>query len=129
MMTKVFHAPATISLHADVSLDVPARAGDSVQVEFYANKKCLGSRKSVWHDTVRPNPHFHDFQPMHITPAGFRPVELVWNNPPVGTYALTAKAIGPNGLSAVSAPVNITVLAIRNVEKAIGRSRNYRTKL
>jgi hypothetical protein len=110
MMNKVFYTPATISIQADVSLDAPARAGDSVRVEFYANTKRLGSGKSVWHDEIGSNPHSRDFQPMHITPAGFWPVELIWNNAPVGTYALTAKATGARGRSAVSAPVNITVL-------------------
>jgi len=105
MMTKVFHASATISIQADVSLNAPARAGDSVRVKFYANTKRLGSRKNVWHDEMGPNPHSRDFQPIHIIPAGFVPVELDWNNPPVGTYVLTAKATWTNGLSAVSAPV------------------------
>jgi hypothetical protein len=71
MMNKVFHAPATISIQADVTLDAPARAGDSVRVEFYANTKCLGSGKSVWHDEMKSNPHSRDFQPMHITPRRF----------------------------------------------------------
>ncbi len=110
MMTKVFHAPATISIQADISLDAPVRAGDSVRIEFYANTKRLGSRKSVWHDEMGPNPHSRDFQPMHIFPAGFVPVVLVWNNPPVGAYALTARMTWTNGLSAVSTPVNIAVL-------------------
>jgi len=110
MMNKVFYTPATISIQADVSLDAPARAGDSVRVEFYANTKRLGSGKSVWHDEIGSNPHSRDFQPMHITPAGFWPVELVWNNAPVGDYTLTAKATGAKGRSAVSAPVNIPVL-------------------
>jgi hypothetical protein len=107
---KVFHVPATISIEADVSLNAPARARDSVRVEFYANTKRLGSRKSVWHDKMRSNPHSRDFQPMHITPAGFRPVVLVWNNPPVGDYTLTAKVTGAKARSAVSPPVTITVV-------------------
>ncbi|MGD0743939.1 MAG: hypothetical protein ABSA45_02180 [Verrucomicrobiota bacterium] len=111
MMNKVFHAPATISIQADVSLDVPACAGDFVRVEFYANMKRLGSRKCVWHDEVRSNSHPRDCQPMEIIPAGFSPVEFVWKNPPVGDYTLTAKATWTNDLSAVSAPVNITVLS------------------
>lgn len=107
---KVFHVPATISIEADVSLDAPARARDSVRVEFYANTKRLGSRKSVWHEAVGSNPHSRDLPPMHISPAGFGPVVLVWDNPPVGDYTLTAKATGAKGCSAVSAPVNITIL-------------------
>src|ERR1017187_1847805 len=115
MMAEVFHAPATISIRADVSLDAPACVGDSVRVVFYANTKRLGSRKSVWHDEGRSNSHYWNSQPMHTIPAGFRPVELVWNNPPAGDYKLTAKVTWTDDLSAVSAPVNIKVLPTNGV--------------
>jgi len=111
MMNKVFHAPATISMQADVSLDAPLRAGHSVRVEFYANTKRLGSGKSVWHEELGLNSRTRDFQPMHIIPADFVPVKLVWNNPSAGDYALTARVTGAQRHSAVSAPVNITILS------------------
>jgi hypothetical protein len=107
---KIFHAPATISIEADVSLDAPARARDSVRVEFYANTKRLGSRKSVWHEALVSNPRSRALPPMHIPPAGFGPVVLVWNNPPAGDYTLTARVSGAKARTAVSAPVNITIL-------------------
>jgi len=108
--SEVFHAPASVSIQAVVALDAPARAGDSVQVEFFANTRRLGSRESVWHNAIGPNPHSRSFQPMIMVAAGFWPVGLVWSNAPPGDYALTAKATDSKGRSAVSAPVKITVL-------------------
>lgn len=107
---KVFHAPATIRIQANVTLDDRAHKGESVRVEFYANTKRLGSRKSAWHDAIGPDPHSRNFQPMIMMAAGFWPVGLDWSNVPAGSYTLTARAIGAKGRSAVSAPVNITVL-------------------
>jgi len=107
---EVLHAPATISIQANVALDAPAQKGDFVRIEFYANTKRLGSRKSVWHDAVGPDPHSRKFQPMIMSAAGFWPVGLDWSNVPAGSYALTAKASDTKGRSAVSTPVNITVL-------------------
>ena len=35
---------------------------------------------------------------------------LVWSNAPVGSYTLTAEAFGPGGVTATSAPVDLTVV-------------------
>ena len=105
-----FHAPATIGLMAQITLNAPAPAGDSVRVDFFANTNKLGSRKSVWHDAIGPDPHARNFQPMIMRRAGFDPVEMEWSNAPAGGWAVTARATGVRGRSAVSAPLNITVL-------------------
>ena len=107
----ILHKPAHIFILADVTTAVAAHAGDSVTVDFFANTSKLGSRKSLWHNAVKPDPHSRKFQPMIIVDAGFGGVDFDWSNAPAGSYALTAKAYGLHGLSAVSAPLNITILA------------------
>jgi len=95
---------------AIVTLDAPASAGDSVRVDFFANARKLGLRKSVWHAALGPDPHSHRAQPMIMRAAGFDPVLLNWSNVPAGVYALTARATGAGGRAAVSEPVKITVM-------------------
>jgi hypothetical protein len=104
-----FSAHDTIELMAQITLDAPASAGDLVRVDFFANARKLGSRKSVWHAGFGPDPHSHHAQPMIMRRAGFDPVLLDWSNVPAGKYALTAKATGAGGRSAVSEAVKVTV--------------------
>jgi len=118
----VFRAPATISIQAEVTLGAQNRAGNSVRVDFFADTNFLGSRNSVWHDEIRPDPHSRNAQPMIIVPAGFLPVRWVWNNIPAGNYSITAQATGSEGRSASSAPLNITVLPSATPQ-AIGERR------
>jgi hypothetical protein len=107
---KIFHAPANISIIASVSLNAPASKGDSVRVDFFANNRRLGSKKSFWRKGMGPDPHSRNAQPMIMSAAGFDPVELVWRNAPTRRYTLTARAIGAKGLAATSPPISITVL-------------------
>jgi hypothetical protein len=107
----ILHKPAHIFILAFVTTAVAAHAGDSVTIDFFANASKLGSGKSVWHNAIKPDPNSRKFQPMIMVDAGFGGVDFDWSNAPAGSYALTARAAGLHGLSAVSAPVNITVLA------------------
>jgi len=104
------HAPAGIFILAGVTTKVGAHAGDTVTIDLFANNNKLGSRKSVWHDAIKPDPHSRKFQPMIMVAPGFGWVDFTWSNAPAGSYALTARASGLHGLSVVSAPVNITIV-------------------
>ncbi len=73
---------ASIQLNA-TALD---RDGSVSKVEFLANGKKIG-------EAVSP------------------PYQLIWASPPAGLQSLAAKATDDEGSSAVSAPVNITVLS------------------
>jgi hypothetical protein len=106
----VFHAPARIDLVAYVRMEPHPHAGDAVPVEFFADSKRLGSGKAVWHDVIRPHARPGEAVPMWIMAAQFYPAEFVWKKVPEGVYMVTAKAIWTNGLSAVSAPLKVTVL-------------------
>ena len=106
----VFHAPATIRINAIVTQRSPSSAGDFVEVEFFANTNRLGSTRSASHGVVRPRPRPGQPVPLFVIAPGFAPAGFVWTNVPAGHYALTARATGDGGLSAVSPPVNITVL-------------------
>jgi hypothetical protein len=106
---EVFHAPATVRLSAFVTLRAPAHAGDFVTVEFFANTNRLGSGRSDWHGLIRPQPRPGQPVPLFVIAPGFAPATFIWTNVPAGDYTLTARATGANGLSAVSAPVNIIV--------------------
>ena len=105
-----FHAPATIDIFAYIELRPNPRAGDAVKVEFFANTNHLGSGKAIWHDEIRPKEIPGQAVPLHILAAQFYPAEYVWKKVPAGIYTLTARATWTNGLSAVSAPLNVTVL-------------------
>ena len=107
---KIFHAPVTVHINAYVTLNAPVHAGDFVAVEFFVNTNHLGSGKCVWHDAMRPLVHPGQPTPMYVVAPGFSPAQLDWSNAPSGDHALTAQATWTNGVSAVSAPVNVTVL-------------------
>ncbi len=85
-----FAAPAAIPLIA--TLHDPDGTAANGTVEFLANSVSLGQAQ-----LADPGP---------LNDAAFR---LVWTNPPPGNYTLTARARDASGLSAVSAPVTITV--------------------
>jgi hypothetical protein len=106
----VFHAPARIDFMAYIELNPHLHAGDSVPVEFFSNTNRLGSGTAVWHDVIRPESRPGQATPMWVMAAGFYPAEFSWNKVPPGVYSVTAKATWTNGLSAVSAPLKVTVL-------------------
>jgi hypothetical protein len=103
-------APATLNIQAYVKLNEPGlKAGDSVNVEFLADSKSIGSAKAIWHDTIRPHAAPGAATPMWIMPAGFYPALCTWKKIPVGNHSVTAQATWTNGLSTVSAPIPVTV--------------------
>jgi len=106
---SAYHAPAVVYILAGVDLAGGAKAGDTVTVDFFAGTNRLGSRQSAWHNGIKPDPSSRNFQPMIMSAAGFGGVDLCWSNVPAGSYALTARASGLRGLSAVSESVNISI--------------------
>jgi hypothetical protein len=109
---KTFQAPATINIQAYVRMQGPGlRAGDFVNVEFFANSKSIGTAKAIWHGEVRPQVAPGQAVPMWIIPAGFKAAVCAWKNVPAGNYSLAARATLTPGLSAVSAAVSITVVS------------------
>ena len=104
-------APAHLFFLAHPTTTIAAHKGDSVTIDFFANTNKLGSQKCVWHEGIRPDPHSRKFQPMIIVAPGFGGVSFDWTNAPAGSYKLTARASGLHGLSAVTTPLHITILA------------------
>ena len=103
-------APAQIDIQAYVRMQEQGlKAGDIVNVEFFANSKSIGSAKAVWHDVIRPHAAPGQAVPMWIMAAGFYPAKLTWNDVPAGNYSLIAQAAWTNGLSAFSTAVAVTV--------------------
>jgi hypothetical protein len=103
-------APASVNIQAYVRLNEPGlKAGDSVNIEFFANSKSISTAKAIWHDTIRPHAASGQAVPMWIMPAGFYPALCTWKKVPAGDYSLTAHATWTNGLSAVSAPMPVTI--------------------
>jgi hypothetical protein len=84
----VFPAPANIPICADAG----EPGGFVATVEFFEGTTSIGIRTN--------NP---------ASAGPMNPFCLVWSNVPPGAYTLTAKATDTNGLSALSAPVEITV--------------------
>jgi len=105
-------APATIDIQAYVRMrDERLRAGDAMNVEFFANSKSIGSARAVWHDMIRPHAKPGQAVPMWIMPPGFNPAQWTWKDVPAGDYSLTAQATWTNGFSAISPAVSVTVAA------------------
>jgi len=103
------HAPATIRLFARVLSQMPAHKGDVALVDFFADAKRLGSGTAFWHEGIRPDPHSNRPQPMIVSLPGYSIASMVWTNAPLGAHVLTA-SVSVAGTTAVSPPVNITVL-------------------
>ena len=101
---SVFRAPVNIPVFAFAAdLD-----GHVTNVEFFAGTNDLGPghRVTVVPPPLPPGP----IQPpiLIIRPTNYW--ELTWSNAPQGDYPLTAVAADDRGASAVSGPVNVTIL-------------------
>ena len=108
--SKNLHTPVKINLQAYVRMQNPGlRAGDFVNVEFFANSKFIGKAKAVWHGEIRPQVAPGQAVPMWIMPAGFRPAVCPWKNVSPGNYSLSVRATWKSGLSTMSPPVSVTV--------------------
>ena len=83
---------ATITAGTNFAIKADANDTDGAiaKVEFYQGSTLLGQSTTA-------------------------PYSFMWNNPPVGTYALTAKVTDDNGATASSAVVNVTVSAAPTV--------------
>ncbi len=80
-----------------------------VSVEFLAGTNSLGSRTSGMVSAGMRSQH-GEAVPFVMQMVGYPAVDLIWRNVPAGNYTLTARATNKNGRSAVSTPVNISVL-------------------
>jgi hypothetical protein len=102
----VFRAPVNIPItaYALPSLATPIALNSSnavTNVEFFAGTNDLGAG----HHLLGIGPLLTNYSTLPFQYA------LVWSNAPAGSYPLTAVATDKLGLSATSAPVNITILA------------------
>ncbi|HVV71374.1 MAG TPA: Ig-like domain-containing protein [Verrucomicrobiae bacterium] len=77
------------------------RDGQVVSMEFFADTNSLGVVTN-WVVVDPPGPG-HGFLP------GTRAFFLTWSNPPLGKFALTAKATDNGGASGISSPVHIAI--------------------
>ena len=104
-------APDAIYLQPDLETSVVMNAGDTVTIDFYAGTNKLCSSQAVWHKAVNPTaqPGVR-MVPMIVVAGGFGYRSCVWSNAPAGSHVLIARAHGQHGLSAVSVPLNFTVL-------------------
>src|ERR1039458_1765236 len=89
---QTYTAPASVGLHAWV-ID----SNLVLTVQYFAGATSLG----IVSNTTGV---------MLTTTSTANPFFLLWSNVPAGSYALTAVAADSGGLTATSAPVNITVL-------------------
>lgn len=102
---SIFYAPVNIALLAYAN----DPAGYISTVQFFAGSNSLGYGLPV--PVASP-------QPITSNTPGGSPIsqtnifELIWSNAPLGAYAVTAVATDNSGLSATSAPVNITILPL-----------------
>ena len=103
-------APAEIYIMPHVETSVAMRAGDTVNIDFYADTNKLCSTKAVWRDAIKPSNRPNQFSPMIMAPAEFGYSFCAWTNGTAGAHTLTARASGLHGLSAISAPVQITIV-------------------
>jgi hypothetical protein len=102
----VFRAPVDIPITAfaldGFSVQTPINSSNGVtNVEFFAGANDLGPG----HHLTRRGPLGTDY--ILLLPDQYG---LVWSNAPVGTNVLTAVATDSRGLTATSAPVNVTIL-------------------
>jgi len=103
---STFHAPVRIPIYAYAA----DKDGYVANVEFFAGTNDLGPGHQV---TAVPPP----LPPGPIQPPILisRPTNywaILWTNPPLGTYPLTAVATDNRGLSTVSEPVSVTILPV-----------------
>lgn len=106
-MVRLISPPNHATFRSPVNLPIYAYANDSdgsvTSVEFSAGTNSLGFGQTIVLTNRTP--------PIPLpTPISSNLFVLVWTNPPVGTYALTARATDNGGASTVSAPVDISVL-------------------
>jgi hypothetical protein len=100
------------TFRASVNLPIYAYAADKdgfvTGVEFFTDTNDLGPghRVNVVPPPLPPGP----VQPPILIFGPTNYWELVWSNASQGNFALTAVATANNGFSAVSAPVNVTIL-------------------
>jgi len=108
---RITSPPNNADFHAPVNVALLAYAHDSAgyvsSVQFYAGTNSLGFGLPVSQTAVLPATPVFPAPPIFQTNI----FELTWSNAPAGSYALTAVATGDTGLSATSAPVNITIQA------------------
>jgi hypothetical protein len=103
-------APATIYLFPNVETTPAAHAGDTVNIDFFSGTNKICSGKAVWRDAIGPSNRPGQFSPMIVARAQFGYTTGDWKDAPVGAHTMTARACGLHGLSAVSAPLHITIL-------------------
>ncbi len=103
-------APANIFIFVHLETTANMRAGDAVNIDFFADGEKLCSDRAVWHDAIRPSNRPGIASPMIVAPAQFGLPSCEWTNAPAGKHTLTARAYGFHNLSATSEPVHITVL-------------------
>jgi hypothetical protein len=104
------HAPANLNLLAAVKLaPMGFRPSGTARVDFFEHSKYLGTSQAVWHPMIKPATPPGSSHPLWIDPPGFHPAVFAWKAVPAGSYIFTARATWTNGLTAVSAPVQLTV--------------------
>ena len=111
-----FYAPVVIPIFAYASLPYTVSPlfpvlGSVTNVEFYAGTNDLGPGFNLGAGALPASPTYANFITARAIPRLGNTYCLTWSNAPAGTFALTAVAKGPGGLTKTSAPVTITILA------------------
>lgn len=113
--------PVTFLIHPDIDITLPVHAGDTVNIDFYADGRRLTSAKATWHDASVPPVLSGQSQPAYRVPAQFLVPNYRWTNVPVGSHVLSIRAYGFRGLSANPPALHVTVLPPLPRQPVIGK--------
>jgi len=112
--------PPNLFIHPDVKTVMAVHAGDTVMIDFFVDCKRLCSGKAIWHNMVIPPTQPGQAKPTYMVPAQFVVPNCIWTNVTEGNHVLKVRASDFHSLSAISAPVHITVLPPLPVEPPKG---------
>lgn len=102
--------PVAFFIHPDINATLPVHAGETMNIDFYADGRRLTSAKATWHDASVPPVLPGQTQPAYRVPAQFLVPNYIWTNVPVGSHVLSIRAYGFHGLTLNPPTLHVSVL-------------------